>query len=207
MSDSCTKSSRRMCCISIELGLIKALDSLSPSWLSHHLSCHQVHRGSRRNPCWVVYTMTIVAPHNFATDEAGSQHGNVTLLASMSLNGLQAAMTLEGAADEAAFEMFVQKVLLPTLRPGQVVIMDNLSSHKTERVEQLVTQAGCQLLFLPAYSPDLSPIEEAFSKLKAFLRRCRCKTMPALLDAIARGLDEITDRDAQAWFAHAGFSV
>lgn len=132
---------------------------------------------------------------------------NVTLLASMGLNGLQAAMTLEGAVDEAAFEIFVQKVLLPTLRPGQVVIMDNLSSHKTERVEQLVTQAGCQLLFLPAYSPDLSPIEEAFSKLKAFLRRCRCKTMPALLDAIARGLDEITDRDAQAWFAHAGFSV
>ncbi|MEP7288964.1 MAG: IS630 family transposase [Chloroflexota bacterium] len=87
---------------------------------------------------------------------------NVTVLASMSLNGMQAAMTLEGAVDEAAFETFVRKVLLPTLQLGQIVIMDNLSSHKSAVVEQLLKQAGCQLLFLPAYSPDLSPIEELF---------------------------------------------
>ena len=97
----------------------------------------------------------------------------MTLLASMTLKGMQAAMTLEGAVDEPAFEAFIRDVLLPTLRPGQLVIMDNLSSHKTEAVEQLIRQAGCQLLFLPAYSPDFSPIEEAFSKLKAFIRRCR----------------------------------
>src|SRR5258708_10742707 len=132
---------------------------------------------------------------------------NVTLLASMDLKGMQAAMTVEGAVDEATFEIFIQKVLLPTLRPGQIVMMDNLSSHKTERIEELITAAGCQLLFLPGYSPDLSPIEEAFSKLKAFFRRCRCKTMRALLEAIKRGLANITSSDANGWFAHAGFSV
>ncbi len=116
-----------------------------------------------------------------ANDRAIRNYGqNVTLLASMDLKGMQAAMTIEGAVNEAVFETFIQKVLLPTLRPGQIVIMDNLSSHKTERIEQLITQAGCQLLYLPAYSPDFSPIEEAFSKFKAFLRRCRCKTIPSL---------------------------
>jgi transposase len=143
-----------------------------------------------------------------AYDQAMRNYGrNVTLLASISVNGMQASMTIEGAVDEAVFETYLRKVLLPTLRPGQIVIMDNLSSHKTERVAELVAQAGCQLLYLPAYSPDLSPIEEAFSKLKAFLRRCRCKTMPALLEAIGRGLDKITASDAMGWFAHAGFSV
>ena len=143
-----------------------------------------------------------------AYDHAIQNYGrNVTLLASITVAGMQAAMTLEGAVDEAAFEAFVEKVLLPTLHPGQIIIMDNLSSHKTEKIEQLVTQAGCQLLYLPAYSPDLSPIEEAFSKLKAFLRRCRCRTIPALIRAIAKGLDRITAEDAKGWFAHAGFSV
>lgn len=132
---------------------------------------------------------------------------NLTLLASLTIHGLQAAMTLEGAVDELAFEAFVQDVLLPTLHPGQVVIMDNLSSHKTERVEQLISSAGCQLVFLPAYSPDLSPIEEAFSKLKAFLRRARCLTIPALIQALQQGLQTITSRDARGWFSHAGFSV
>src|SRR6478735_1131226 len=78
---------------------------------------------------------------------------NLTLLASLNINGIQAAMMLEGAVDELAFEAFVLHVLLPTLHPGQVVIMDNLSSHKTDKVEQLIASAGCQLVFLPAYSP------------------------------------------------------
>jgi transposase len=125
----------------------------------------------------------------------------------MTIDGMQAAMTLEGAVNEAAFEAFVREVLVPTLRPGQIVIMDNLSSHKTNQVLDLLTSAGCQVLFLPAYSPDFSPIEEAFSKLKAFLRRCRCRTIPALIKAIAQGLDKITTEDAKGWFAHAGFVV
>ncbi|SRR5258708_7036876 len=132
---------------------------------------------------------------------------NLTLLASMTLDGMQAVMTVEGAVDEATFEAFVRRVLLPTLRPGQIVIMDNLSSHTTPTIERLIEQTGCQIIFLPAYSPDLSPIEEAFSKLKAFLRCCRCQTIPDLIIAIAHGLDRITARDASGWFAHVGFSL
>jgi transposase len=132
---------------------------------------------------------------------------NVTLLASMTLKGIQAAMTIEGAVDKPVFEAFVEKVLVPTLQPGQMVMMDNLSSHKTKHVEQLIISAGCQLIFFPAYSPDISPIEEAFSKLKAFMRRCSCKTLRTLTRAIGRGLNEITPNDAAGWFVHAGFSV
>lgn len=143
-----------------------------------------------------------------AYDHAIQNYGrNVTLLASMTINGMQAAMALEGAVDEVAFEAYVREVLVPTLHPGQIVIMDNLSSHKTDQVLDLLTSAGCQVLFLPAYSPDLSPIEEAFSKFKAFLRRCRCRTMPRLLRAIAEGLDRITADDARGYFAHAGFLI
>jgi transposase len=143
-----------------------------------------------------------------AFDRAIANYGqNVTLLATMTINGMQAAMTLEGAVDEAAFEVFVREVLLPTLHPGQIVILDNLPSHKTDTVMDLFSQASCEVLFLPAYSPDFSPIEEAFSKLKAFLRRCRCQTIPALIKAIAQGLDTITAHDARGWFAHVGFSV
>jgi len=132
---------------------------------------------------------------------------NVTLLASMTLDGMQAAMTIEGAVDEAAFEAFVRRVLVPTLQPGQIVMLDNLSSHKTPTIQRLIQQAGCQLLSLAAYSPDMSPIEEAFSKLKAFLRRCRCQTRPDLITAMAQGLGKITVSDAKGWFAHAGFSL
>ena len=143
-----------------------------------------------------------------AYDQVIRNYGqNITLLASMNLNGIQAAMTVDGAADEAVFETFIEKVLLPTLHPGQIVILDNLSIHKSTRVEQFITQAGCQLLFLPAYSPDFSPIEEAFSKLKAFIRRYRCKTVPTLMKAIEQGFKSISQTDARGWFAHAGFSV
>ena len=143
-----------------------------------------------------------------AYDRTPRNYGqNLTVLASMSVHGMQAAMTVEGAVDEATFEIFIAKVLVPSLRPGQIVIMDNLSSHKTDRVTELLTQAGCQVLFLPAYSPDFSPIEEAFSKLKALVRRCRCQTIPALIQAIRRSLDKISAQDARGWFGHAGFCV
>ena len=132
---------------------------------------------------------------------------NVTLLASMNLDGMQAAMTVEGAVDEATFAAFVCRVLLPTLRPGQIVIMANLSSHKMPMIERLIEQAGCQLIFVPSYSPDLSPIEEALSKLKAFVRRCRCQTISGHIKAITKDLGKITAADARGWFAHAGFSV
>jgi transposase len=143
-----------------------------------------------------------------AYDHSIQNYGrNLTLLASLTTGGMQAAMTLEGSVDKVAFEAFVREVLIPTLHPGQIVIMDNLPSHKTDRILNLLTSTGCLVLFLPAYSPDLSPIEEAFSKLKVFLRRCCCRTIPALIRAIAQGLDKVTPEDARGWFAHAGFSV
>jgi transposase len=143
-----------------------------------------------------------------AFDRAIRNYGqNLTLLASLDINGIQAAMTLEGTVDELAFEAFITQVLLPTLRPGQIVIMDNLSSHKTDKVEQLITNAACQLVFLPAYSPDLSPIEEAFSKLKAGLRRARPQSVPDLIRAIQQAINAISSQDARGWFSHAGFSV
>ena len=143
-----------------------------------------------------------------AYDRALRNHGhNLTLLAALNLDGIQAAMTLEGAVDEATFEVFIRDVLLPTLHPGQIIILDNLSSHKTDSVLDLLRCAGCQVLFLPPYSPDYSPIEEAYSKLKAFVRRCRCQTLPELLRAIEEGLSKWTVTDIRGWFAHAGFSI
>jgi transposase len=93
----------------------------------------------------------------------------------------------------------------PALRPGQVVVLDNLSAHKGERVKESVEARGCELLFLPAYSPDFSPIEEAFSKLKALLRREKARTKEALVEAIGRALDAITSEDAKGWFGHCGY--
>ena len=98
---------------------------------------------------------------------------NVTLLASLSLQGMGEALMLEGSADAQAFEIYIEQVLVPSLSPGQLVVMDNLSTHTGEKVRQAIEAKGCRLLFLPSYSPDLSPIEEAFSKLKAFLRRAQ----------------------------------
>ena len=113
---------------------------------------------------------------------------NTTLIASLSLQGLGAAMTLEGSANAVAFELYVEHFLAPSLQPGQIVMMDNLRAHKGERVRQAIEAKGCQLLFLPGYSPDFSPIEEAFSKLKAALRRAGARTREALQEAIGQAL-------------------
>jgi transposase len=120
---------------------------------------------------------------------------------------MQAAMTLEGAADALAFEAFVEHLLVPTLEPGQIVIMDNLSIHKGQRVRELIESRECELLFLPPYSPDLSPIEQAWSKLKGYLRRLQARTIEALEAAIAQGLELITPQDAQGWFRHCGYHL
>ncbi len=130
---------------------------------------------------------------------------NTTLIAAMTVSGLGAAMTLRGATDRAAFEVYVERVLAPTLTAGQVVVMDNLSAHKGERVRQLIEDRGCQLWFLPSYSPDLSPIEEAFSKLKALLRKAQARSRESLQAAIAQALDAITPSDARAFLKHCGY--
>lgn len=130
---------------------------------------------------------------------------SMTLIASLSLSGMGEALILDGAADGAAFELYIEQILAPSLRPGQIIILDNLSIHLGARVKQAIEARGCRLLFLPAYSPDLSPIEEAFSKLKSVLRRAGARTREALQEAIATALDLITATDAHGWFTHCGY--
>ena len=130
---------------------------------------------------------------------------NTTLIASLSLQGMGESLILEGAADACAFEVYIERVLAPSLRKGQIVLMDNLSIHQGPRVREAIEARGCRLLFLPAYSPDLSPIEEAFSKLKAALRRIGARTQEALWEAIAQALETITAQDARGWFTHCGY--
>lgn len=129
----------------------------------------------------------------------------MTVIASMSLSGMGPAFLLDGSADSAAFAVYVEQLLAPSLRPGQMVVLDNLSIHLGPRVRQAIEARGCRLLFLPAYSPDFSPIEEAFSKLKTFLRRVGARTREALQEAIAQALDLITVADARGWFTHGGY--
>ncbi len=116
---------------------------------------------------------------------------------------------VEGGTTEAVFEAYVERVLAPSLSPGQAVVLDNLSAHKGERARRLVERRGAQLLFLPSYSPDLSPIEEAFSKVKkALLRRAEARTKGALLvEAIGRALDAIAPEDVRGWFGHCGYAL
>jgi transposase len=133
-------------------------------------------------------------------------HGkNTTLVAALSLEGISAAMTVEGALDTPAFEAYVEHILAPTLRPGQLVVLDNLAVHHKAAVRQVLAARGCRVLFLPSYSPDLTPIEQAFAKIKAALRRIGARTREALEAAIAQAIDHITPRDAQGFFRHCGY--
>jgi len=130
---------------------------------------------------------------------------NTTLIAALHFDGMGESMIIEGATNATAFEQYVEEILAPSLTPGQIVIMDNLSCHKGKKVEQLIQSKGCQLLFLPAYSPDFSPIEETFSKIKTYLRRAGARTHEALQEAICQALLTVTAQDAQGWFRHCGY--
>ncbi|GHO64135.1 hypothetical protein KSC_030270 [Ktedonobacter sp. SOSP1-52] len=134
-----------------------------------------------------------------------NRRANITLLASISLQGMGEVFILEGSADAPVFELYIEQILAPSLQAGQIVILDNLSTHIGEKVRQAIEARGCQHLFLPSYSPDLSPIEEAFSKLKAFLRRVGARTPEALQEAISQALLTITAQDALGWFTHCGY--
>lgn len=129
----------------------------------------------------------------------------MTVIASLSLAGMGPAFLLDGAADSAAFEIYVEQLLAPSLRSGQIVVLDNLSIHQGPRVRQAIEARGCHLLFLPAYSPDFSPIEEAFSKVKTFLRKQGARSRDALQNAIAQALELVTASDALGWFTHCGY--
>jgi transposase len=129
------------------------------------------------------------------------------MISSIRLDGSSACMTIEGATDTEVFRTYVKEVLCPTLRAGDVVIMDNLTPHKSEPTLALIEAAGAQPIFLPAYSPDFNPIEKMWSKVKAHLRQAEARTLAALQDAIAAALAKVTAQDARGWFASCGYSI
>ena len=138
-------------------------------------------------------------PHN---------HGpNVTIVGSIGLDGIGAAMSFEGAVNGDIFRVFIDQVLAPTLRYGDVVVMDNLPSHKVKGIEEAIKNRGASLVYLPPYSPDFSPIEECWSKVKALLRKVKARTLEALDDAIVDAFEQVTAADAAGWFTHCGYAV
>lgn len=130
---------------------------------------------------------------------------NITLLSSMSIGGMGPSLAVTGAVDATVFETYLKRVLLPSLSPGQTVVMDNLPAHKVESVRELIEGAGCELLYLPAYSPDLNPIEEAFAKIKGILRKIEARTRETIVQAMGTALDVVTAQDARGFFEHAGY--
>ena len=135
-------------------------------------------------------------------------HGhNVTLLAALTPTGIGPSMTIPGAIDSAAFAVYVRRCLVPSLHPGQVVILDNLSAHKTAAAREAIEAAGCAVRFLPAYSPDFNPIELAFAKIKSRLRAAAARDTETLHRATAAAIDTITPADARAFYAHCGFPL
>jgi transposase len=143
-----------------------------------------------------------------ATGAVPRNHGkNLTLVAALRPDGVHEPWLIEGAMDTATFEWYITEQLAPTLRPGQIVVLDNLSAHKADRIRLAIEARGCQLLFLPPYSPDFTPIEQAFSKIKAILRGLGARTKEALQEAVGLAIEAIPPHDAAAWFAHAGYAL
>ncbi len=134
-----------------------------------------------------------------------SRGKNTTLLSSMSLEGMGPSLSVEGSTTARVFETYVEKVLAPSLKPGQIVVMDNLSAHRPKRIRELIEKQDCELIYLPSYSPDYNPIEEAFAKIKNLLRKAAARSKDTLLDAIGATLSAITAEDAQGFFEHAGY--
>ena len=137
----------------------------------------------------------------------GSHWKILTILGAMSTRGMIATMTIEEATDTDIFLAYLDHVLCPQLRPGDLVVMDNLSSHKVKGVRERIEAAGAELLYLPPYSPDLNPIEKAWSKLKLLLRSAKARTRDVLDQAITDLLPEITADNAKAWFRFCGYGV
>ena len=138
-------------------------------------------------------------PRNYGT--------NLSVCAALSLDGITAAMTIEGAVDSLAFVPYVERILVPTLKPRQIVIMDNLSVHKQAAVRQAIEAVGARVVFLPSYSPDFTPVEMAISVIKQALRRVEAKTRETLEAALPTTLDEVSRHDALNMFRHCGYSV
>lgn len=132
---------------------------------------------------------------------------NVTLISSITLEGMGPSMSIQGSSDTESFSLYMKEVLAPGLVSGQIVLMDNLSVHKAGWVRDLIEDKGCQLWLLPTYSPDLNPIEEAFSKVKNLIRRTKARTLQALFAATSEALEEVSEEDARAFFADSGYGT
>jgi transposase len=132
---------------------------------------------------------------------------NITLLGALGVEGLRAVMTVEGATDADVFRTYVKRVLGPTLAPGDIVVLDNLSAHKATGIQQALARRRARLLYLPPYSPDLSPMELCVSKLKTALRAAKARTRDALETAIQQAMETVTAIDAQNWFKHCGYAL
>lgn len=130
---------------------------------------------------------------------------NTTLLASLSIEGFGECLAIQGATTKVIFETYIERVLAPNLKAGQIVVMDNLSAHKGEMVREMIEKRGCQLLYLPPYSPDLNPIEEAFSKLKNLLRKAQVRTREGLIEALGKAISLVSFQDALGFFGHCGY--
>ena len=188
-------------------------------------------RDERRRSAFAEYVRSIVAERFVFVDECSTNislspiyarapkgeraHGkaprnwgkNVSLICAIDAGGVKPSMSVEGAVDSKAFEIYVEHFLVPKLKRGQIVVMDNLSVHKSKRVERLIEEAGCELLFLPPYSPDMNPIEQAFSKVKGILRKAKARTREALVEATGRALDAITPQDIRGFYADCGYRL
>lgn len=132
---------------------------------------------------------------------------NITLISSITTKGMGPSMSIQGSSDTESFGLYVRNVLAPRLRSGQIVLMDNLSVHKAGWVRDLIEQNGCQLWLLPSYSPDLNPIEEAFSKVKNLIRKAKARTLEALFAVTGRALEAVSEKDARGFFDDCGYDA
>jgi transposase len=132
---------------------------------------------------------------------------NVTLISSISLEGMGPSMSVEGSSDTESFGLYMRNILLPRLKSGQIVLMDNLSVHRSKWVRDLIEQRGCQLWLLPSYSPDMNPIEEAFSKVKNLIRKAKARTLELLFEATVEAIGAVSEEDALGYFEHCGYEI
>jgi transposase len=130
---------------------------------------------------------------------------NTTLLASLHREGMGPSMAVEGATTSRVFETYIERVLAPALMPRQVVVMDKLGAHRPKRVKDLIEDRGCELVYLPSYSPDLNPIEEAFAKVEHILRKITARTKESLIEAMGRALGAVSAQDVRGFFVHCGY--
>lgn len=148
------------------------------------------------------------APGERVIDSVPQNYGeNITMLAVLSLSGINAPMTINGAVDGEVFKVYVEQVLAPTLVVGDCVVMDNLPAHKVKGIRELIEERGARLIYLPPYSPDLNPIEKCWSKIKTYLRAAKARTRAELEKALAEALLLVSAKDAEGWFKSCGYAI